>query len=164
LAQNLIAMNPLNKIILLSFGIILTLVSCKKDEQDEAAQLEKDIATIQKYLNDNGLEAQQTGSGLHYIIDNPGSGTQPTATSNVKVRYRGYFTNGETFDESAPSGITFNLQNVIPGWTEGIPLFKTGGSGVLLIPSKLGYGPKGNSSIPGNTVIIFDVELLEVVG
>jgi FKBP-type peptidyl-prolyl cis-trans isomerase FkpA len=146
------------------FIALIFLASCKKDDHDEAAQLEKDIATIQKYLTDNGLEAQQTGSGLHYIIENPGTGAQPNATSTVKVRYRGYFTNGDTFDESAPAGVTFNLQNVIPGWTEGIPLFKTGGSGVLLIPSKLGYGPKGNATIPGNTVILFDVELLQVVG
>jgi FKBP-type peptidyl-prolyl cis-trans isomerase FkpA len=157
-------MNLITKTICLGLGVILALASCKKDEHDEAAQLEKDIAVIQKYLTDNALEAQQTSSGLHYIIDNPGSGAQPTSTSNVKVRYRGYFTNGETFDESPSAGITFNLQNVIPGWTEGIPLFKTGGSGMLLIPSKLGYGPKGNSTIPGNTVILFDVELLEVIG
>ena len=80
----------------------------------------------------------------------------------MKVAYKGYFTNCEVFDEST-SGITFNLQQVIEGWTLGIPYFKEGGSGKLLLPSALAYGKKGTSGIPENSVLIFDIDLIEVL-
>ena len=151
---------------MIRFGLLilclLVLASCKKDEFDEEEQLQKDKEIIEKYLSDNGLTAQSTSSGLYYIINSPGTGAQPTSSSNVTVAYVGYYTSGSTFDSSPTTGSSFNLQNVIAGWTEGIPLFKVGGSGTLLIPSKLGYGPKGNSTIAGNTVILFDIELLSV--
>ena len=76
--------------------------------------------------------------------------------------YKGYFLNGETFDQSNANGATFPLNRVISGWTEGIPLFKEGGEGVLIIPSNLGYGPSGNSSIPGGAVLVFDIKLISV--
>jgi FKBP-type peptidyl-prolyl cis-trans isomerase FkpA len=150
------------KYVFVFLALAVTVFSCKKDDFDEEAQLQKDIEIIQQYLTDNGLTAESTSSGLHYIVNNTGNGPQPNASSNVTVAYVGYFTGGNTFDQSSASGATFNLQNVIQGWTEGIPKFKQGGSGTLLIPSKLGYGQNGNSSIPGNTVILFDIELLEV--
>ena len=80
----------------------------------------------------NNLTAQKSESGLYYIIKEPGTGTQPTATSNVTVAYKGYYTNGTIFDQSSDAGISFGLNQVIKGWTEGIPYFKTGGSGILL--------------------------------
>jgi len=79
------------------------------------------------------------------------------------VAYTGYYTNGEIFDGSNAQGITFNLNGVIDGWRIGIPYFKEGGSGKLLIPSALGYGPNGGGSVPANSVLIFDIELIEVL-
>ena len=117
---------------------------------------------IQAYIADNNLDATRTSSGLYYVIENEGTGARPTATSNVRVAYKGYFTNGNVFDESPDSGISFGLNNVIPGWTEGIPLFREGGNGILLLPSSLGYGDRGVSGIPGGTVLIFDVALIQV--
>jgi len=117
---------------------------------------------IQKYLTDNSLTAQKSDSGLYYIINSEGNGTQPLSTDNVTVAYKGYLTNGEVFDESNTDGISFNLQNVIPGWTEGITYFKEGGSGQLLIPSHLAYGNNGISIIPGGAVLIFDINLISV--
>ena len=117
---------------------------------------------IQAYLAENSLEAQQSDSGLYYIIDEPGTDSQPTTSDNVTVAYKGYFTNGEVFDQSDSDGITFGLGQVIPGWTEGITYFKEGGSGMLLIPSHLGYGNSGRASIPGGAVLIFDVDLKSV--
>ena len=99
---------------------------------------------------------------MYYIINEQGTGTQPTAASNVTVAYKGYFTNGNVFDQSKAEGISFGLNQVIKGWTEGIPYFKTGGSGVLLIPSHLGYGSTNNGPIPGGSVLIFDVKLISV--
>ena len=77
---------------------------------------------------------------MYYVITDPGTGTKPTASSNVTVAYKGYFTNGTVFDQSDAAGISFGLNQVIKGWTEGIPLLKTGGSGILFVPAHLGYG------------------------
>lgn len=148
---------------LLPFLFVSLLFSACKKKENAEDQAAKDEAIIAKYISDNGLNATATGSGLYVVINNPGNGASCNANSNVTVAYKGYFTNGEVFDQSSATGITFNLQNVIKGWTEGIPHFKEGGSGILLIPSALGYGPNGNGSIPGNTVLIFEVTLIDVV-
>lgn len=146
----------------LLIGSLILLFSCNKGLSPEE-QLEEDISIIKQYLDDNNLTAEETASGLHYIVQQEGTGNHPVASDDVHVRYKGYFTDGEVFDESDASGITFNLQSVIDGWTEGIPKFKEGGEGMLLIPSALAYGEKGSGSIPPNTVLIFDVELLDIV-
>ena len=99
---------------------------------------------------------------MYYVINEPGTGVQPTATSNVTVAYKGYFINGTVFDQSSASGISFGLNQVIKGWTEGIAYFKTGGSGILLIPAHLGYGNYDYSGIPGGSVLIFDVKLISI--
>ena len=142
------------------FIVLVALVafSCKK-KQDQA---KIDDDKIKQYLTDNNLSATKTGSGLYYIIDSVGTGTQPSSYSNVTVVYKGYFTDNSVFDQSDPSGATFNLQNVIQGWREGIPYFNAGGSGMLLIPSALGYGSHAKSGIPANSVLLFDIQLLSV--
>lgn len=137
---------------------LLALASCKK-----LSQAEKEDVTIQSYIKDHGLTAIKSSTGLYVVIDEPGTGTACNNNSDVRVQYKGYFDNGEVFDQSSPSGIEFNLQNVIEGWTEGIPYFKEGGHGKLLIPSHLGYGAQGTNGIPGNTVLIFDVKLIDVL-
>lgn len=149
--------------IFLGIGImVLALSACsKKLSVQEQYEVDKDI--IEKYLTENGLMAEVTPSGLHYVITSLGSGNFPIETSDVRVRYVGKFIDNQIFDQSDEMGITFNLQQVIPGWTEGIPLFKEGGEGILILPSKLAYGPNGNSSIPPNSVLVFDVKLLEIV-
>ncbi len=116
---------------------------------------------INAYLVANELESQITSSGLHYIIENQGDGAQPSATSNVTVAYRGYFLDGTVFDQST-DGLSIGLDQVIAGWTEGIPLFNEGGNGVLLIPSHLAYGSFDFNGIPGGSVLVFDIELISV--
>ena len=110
----------------------------------------------------NNLTAQRSDSGLYYVINEAGDGEQPTAASNVTVAYKGYFTNGNVFDQSKPEGISFGLNQVIKGWTEGIPYFKEGGSGILLVPAHLGYGNNDRDPIPGGSVLIFEVKLITV--
>jgi FKBP-type peptidyl-prolyl cis-trans isomerase len=119
-------------------------------------------ATILKYIEDNNLNATRTDSGLYYVINNEGTGARPTSTSNVTVAYKGYFLNGNVFEQSDANGISFGLNQVISGWTEGIQFFKEGGDGVLLVPSNLGYGANQYNSIPGGSVLIFDVKLISV--
>lgn len=148
---------------LLSTLLVLTLfISCSKDTKTVTDYTAKNEQEIKDYLAKNNLTAQRSTSGLYYIINEQGTGTQPTAASNVTVAYKGYFTNGNVFDQSKAEGISFGLNQVIRGWTEGIPYFKAGGSGVLLVPSHLGYGSTNNGPIPGGSVLIFDVKLISV--
>ena len=140
--------------------IFIFFISCAKEKEvDYTAKNEKEIVA---YIAKNKLNAQRSASGLYYVINEPGTGAQPNANSTVTVAYKGYFTDGSPFDESKPEGISFGLQQVIKGWTEGIAYFKEGGSGVLLVPSNLGYGSEGRSGIPGGSVLIFDVKLISV--
>ncbi|MCU0346785.1 MAG: FKBP-type peptidyl-prolyl cis-trans isomerase [Saprospiraceae bacterium] len=143
---------------ILAFGLV---AGCIPDPISAEEQLKTDIKKIEDYLADNNLTAQSTASGLHYIIEEEGTGGHPSATSEVTVNYKGYFLDGGVFDQTNGTPITFSLQNVIEGWTEGIPLFKKGGKGKLFIPSALAYGNSGQGSIPGRTVIAFDVELVD---
>ena len=140
-------------------------ISCSNDNTSEqaiidyTAQNEKEII---EYIEKHNLNAQKSASGLHYVINEMGVGEQPNTNSNVTVAYKGYFTDGKVFDQSDSKGISFGLQQVIKGWTEGITYFKEGGSGILLIPSHLGYGSSGTRGIPGGSVLIFDVHLISV--
>lgn len=145
--------------------LALTLfVSCNLDKNSDETIDYREIneTEILAYLEDNGLVAQKSASGLHYIIEEPGTGNQPSTSSDVTVAYKGYFLNDSVFDESDTEGISFNLQGVIPGWTEGITYFKEGGSGMLFVPSHLGYGSLDYRGIPGGSVLIFEITLHSV--
>jgi FKBP-type peptidyl-prolyl cis-trans isomerase FkpA len=139
---------------------LFSVTACKKHKIKKLKKA--DEKTITEYISSHQLNATSTGSGLYYVISSQGTGVQPVSTSTVTVKYKGYFTDGKTFDQSPDTGATFPLYNVIKGWQEGIPLFKKGGKGMLLIPSALGYGEKGTFGVPANSVLIFDVELLDV--
>lgn len=138
---------------LLFLGMLL--VNCAKDETSNDLE-------IQEYLEQNNLAATKTSSGLYYIIEREGTGAKPTSNNSVRVAYKGYFTNKSVFDQSTAAGISFPLNGVIKGWTEGITYFKVGGAGKLLIPASLGYGNSSYNGIPGGSVLIFDIELLEI--
>lgn len=139
--------------------------SCSNDKKSESISVdtpEQNEADIVAYIAANDLDAIRSESGLYYVIDELGEGTQPNASSDVTVAYKGYFLDGSVFDQSDASGLTFPLSGVIAGWTEGIAYFKEGGSGMLLIPAQLGYGTSGRGSIPGGSVLLFDINLIEV--
>jgi FKBP-type peptidyl-prolyl cis-trans isomerase FkpA len=121
---------------------------------------------IRDYLTANDLTADKTAEGLYYIITKVGTGDRANITSTVTVHYRGYLLDGSVFDSSydRDEKSTFPLANVIEGWQLGIPKLQEGGSGKLLIPSKLAYGERGqpNSIIGGNEPLVFDIELFIV--
>ena len=148
------------RIIAYSVLFLILFASCAKRKAEK--QAEKDEQIIQDYLQTMGLTSSKTDEGLHYIINQQGTGDYPSSISNVTVAYKGYFTDGSVFDESPSAGVTFNLQNVIEGWTIGIPKYREGGDGILLIPSALAYGTSGSGSVAANTVLIFDVELIGI--
>ena len=141
----------------------------------ETNQAAIDDTILQKFIADNNLNATSQQEGLYAVIDNPGQGLNPTVNDTVQAVYSGrlltvnaqnQIVEGFQFDASPSTGIPFALSRVIRGWTLGIPLFKTGGSGKLLIPSGLAYGPNPDPArlpdIPPNSILIFDVELLQI--
>jgi FKBP-type peptidyl-prolyl cis-trans isomerase FkpA len=115
-------------------------------------------AELKAYAAKKGWVLDSLPSGLFYVIEKQGTGGNPTINSTVTVTYKGYTSDDKIFDGSTG---TFSLSNVIKGWQQGIPLFKKGGKGRLLIPSKLAYGTQGSGSIKPRQPIIFDVELID---
>ncbi|MGZ5283047.1 MAG: FKBP-type peptidyl-prolyl cis-trans isomerase [Bacteroidia bacterium] len=133
----------------------------------EQMEVQKQAQTIEKYAKEKNLKVQKTASGLYYVIENEGTGNAVQAGNKVSVHYKGYTLDGKVFDESFSRGepITFPLGvgQVIAGWDEGIALFKKGGKGKLLIPSPLAYGSRGSGPIAANSILIFDIELVDVI-
>jgi FKBP-type peptidyl-prolyl cis-trans isomerase len=132
----------------------------------QAAEGEKQLAAGNEYLAKNKAKpgVKTTASGLQYEVLKSGSGKKPKATDTVKVHYHGTLTDGTVFDSSVErkEPIEFGLDGVIPGWTEGLQLMSVGDKWRLTIPAALGYGPRSKGSIPPNSVLVFEVELLEV--
>jgi FKBP-type peptidyl-prolyl cis-trans isomerase len=105
-----------------------------------------------------------TASGLQYKILKAGTGSKPTSDQRVKVHYTGKLLDGKVFDSSVERGepAVFGVTQVIPGWVEALQLMTVGSKWELYIPSDLAYGPQGNQGIPGNSLLIFEVELLGI--
>jgi len=140
--------------------VVLCFSTCKKKSKTSQAATDEKIIT--EYIANHNLNAKATGSGLYYVIKTQGTGAQPTSTSKVKIDYLGYLTDGTVFDLSPTGGYMSDLNNVIKGWQEGVPYFKKGGKGTLLIPSALAYGNQIQGTIPANSVLIFDITLIDV--
>jgi FKBP-type peptidyl-prolyl cis-trans isomerase FkpA len=145
--------------------IAVLFMSCSNSDSNEQTPVDytaQNETEIKAYIADNKLDAKRTASGLYYVINEEGTGKRPTATSNVRVAYKGYFIDKKVFDPGSTTGVSFNLQGVIKGWTEGIPYFKEGGSGKLLVPAHLGYGSYYYNGIPAGSVLVFEVNLISV--
>ncbi|MCH8499228.1 MAG: FKBP-type peptidyl-prolyl cis-trans isomerase [Marinobacter sp.] len=139
-------------------------------QQEQMAQMER-LAQANReageaFLAENAKRdgVTTTASGLQYEVLTQGKGKKPGATDRVKVHYTGELLSGEVFDSSRQRGepVTFGLNQVIPGWTEGLQLMTEGTRAKLYIPSDLAYGPGGSRAIGPNETLVFDVELLEV--
>lgn len=124
------------------------------------------IVAGKKFLEENKLKEGviTTESGLQYEVIKMGKGAKPTATDKVKVHYHGTLTDGTVFDSSVDRGepITFALNQVIPGWTEGVQLMPVGSKFRFYVPQELGYGARQAGSIPPYSTLIFEVELLGI--
>lgn len=139
-------------------------------QKQEAAKLADINAKAGKdFLTENAKrpEVLTTASGLQYEIIKDGDGAQPSPNDQVEVHYTGKLIDGTVFDSSEERGVpaTFGVTQVIPGWVEALQLMKAGSRWRLYIPSDLAYGPNGAGGIIGpNATLIFDVELLKVIG
>ncbi|WNM18686.1 peptidylprolyl isomerase [Flavobacterium capsici] len=139
-----------------------TYIAGKAEEQK--GELAKQAAMKEQALKEFA-NASTTASGLKYVVIKEGNGEMPQATSNVKVHYTGMLLDGKIFDSSVQRGepIDFPLNQVIPGWTEGVQLMKEGAKYKFYIPSNLAYGARGAGGvIPPNADLIFEVELLKI--
>lgn len=136
-----------------------------KARMDKVAAKEKESgqAFIEKFVKDEG--GQKTESGLAYKHINEGTGASPGPEDIVEVHYHGTLTDGTVFDSSVERGktISFPLNRVIKGWTEGLQLMKEGGKTKFVIPADLAYGEAGAPpKIPGGATLVFEVELFKV--
>lgn len=151
-------------------GVVSRFMTKKREEQmarDNAAAAEN-LKKGQAWLAENAKKPgiTSTASGLQYEVLTAGTGPKPSVDDQVEVHYRGTLTDGTEFDSSYKRGqpATFSPKGVIKGWTEVLQLMPQGSKWRVYIPSDLGYGARGSGpSIPGNSVLIFDIELLKVI-
>lgn len=135
-----------------------------KKRQEKADSAKKEGSDFLE-KNKTAAGVKVTASGLQYIVETEGKGEKPKATSKVKVHYTGTLTDGKKFDSSydRKEPAEFVLNQVIPGWTEALQLMNVGSKWKIFVPSDLGYGAGGVPGIPPNSVLIFEVELLDIV-
>ena len=138
----------------------------QQKQEEQAAVMAK---AGEEFLMENGkrAEVKTTPTGLQYEVLAEGDGPQPSTTDQVEVHYTGKLIDGTVFDSSIDRGqpATFGVNQVIPGWVEALQMMKAGSKWRLFIPSALAYGPQGaGGAIGPNQTLIFDVELLKVIG
>ncbi len=140
----------------------------QQTSQTNKQEGEKHMAEGKKFLEENSKKpgVKVTNSGLQYKVIKEGDGNKPSAKDTVEVHYRGTLIDGTEFDSSYKrnKSISFPLDRVIRGWTEGVQLMKKGSTYKFFIPSDLGYGNQGGGGvIPPNATLIFEVELINIL-
>ncbi|MFC2126259.1 FKBP-type peptidyl-prolyl cis-trans isomerase [Bacteroidota bacterium] len=145
---------------------LLIMLSCGGDEYlfDWQEQLAKDLEAIDKYLEENNIEAKKSSSGLRYVIHDYGTGSAPVYGQSIIVHYEGRLIDGTVFDSSYERGepSEFRVGTLIQGFNEGLSYIGEGGSISLYMPSRIGYGTSSTDNIPENSILFFDVELLNI--
>ena len=154
------------KIIIVIVAVVLIFLFVRNSantKKSAGENLEKGAAFLIE--NSKVIDVKTTDSGLQYMVLNEGVGTEhPGPSDRVKVHYHGTLIDGTVFDSSVERGepISFGLNQVIKGWTEGLQLMVVGEKTRLFIPSELGYGNRPSGKIGPGSVLIFDVELLGI--
>jgi FKBP-type peptidyl-prolyl cis-trans isomerase len=151
------------------FSFIVIFSSCSKSSDNRCSYTASgvvvpasEMTSLQSYIAANHPAATLNTGGFYYEIGSAGTGTVTAEIcSNVRVTYAGYLTNGTKFDENT-GGVTFVLGELIAGWQRGIPLIKKGGSITLYLPPSLGYGSVATGPIPANSILVFNIQLLNV--
>ena len=144
-----------------------TLMAFQKEmmaKQAEQSQKNKKDGEVFLAANKKKEGIKTTASGLQYQVIKEGKGKKPKSSDTVKTHYRGTLTDGKEFDSSYKGGepVTFPVTGVIPGWTEALQLMPVGSKWKLFIPSELAYGERGQGPIPGNSTLLFEIELLGI--
>jgi FKBP-type peptidyl-prolyl cis-trans isomerase FkpA len=144
-------------------AIFYTQSGCAKQEKACTPEpVQNEEAKIEAYASANGINVTKHSSGLYYEVVNAGSGARPAITSKVTVNYTGKLTNGVVFDKSDGNARTWVLGLLIPSWQIALPLIQKGGKIKIISPSALSYGCESTDPIPGNSVLYFEIDLLDV--
>lgn len=138
-------------------------LQCLKNSTCTPQPASSEASTMQAFAVANGITATAHSSGLYYEIINAGSGTTASVNSTIYITYVGKFIDGSVFDQQNSSVNTgWKLGDLIEGWKVGIPLIQEGGRIKLIVPSSMAYGCTGYGAIPGNSVLFFDITLVDV--
>lgn len=116
--------------------------------------------SVEEYIAENNLDTELLEKGVHIVVNEQGSDMKPSIDSQITVNYTGKLTNELVFDQG--ENVTFLLGNLIEGWQIGLSTLGEGGSCTLVIPAEVGYGSSGSGSIPPNSALVFEIDLLEV--
>ena len=158
--------------LILSFVLVLGL-NCVKGDTCSPKTVLSEAPQMQSFATAYGINATAHSSGLYYEVIDPGSGATPSLSSKIAITYTGMLLNGTVFDErltpnnstdpqAAASDRPWSLSDLIEGWRVGIPLIKEGGHIKLIIPSAMAYGCTGYGDIPANSILFFDITLVDV--
>lgn len=154
----------IGRIVPIAIGMALVLGCSTDNILSEEAQLKKDLAAIDKYLDNNGIVATEDVSGLRIIVHEAGSGVLPGGDAILTLKYKMSYLNGTVIKETANAvTLSFPLSDQIRGWQITFSAYiGKGGKATLYVPSVLGYGRAGSSrdGVPGNTNLVFEVELI----
>ena len=148
--------------ILFVFFSMFSGASCIKDTGCQNKTVQSEEAAIAAYALANGITGTTHSSGVYYQVTAAGSGPTPTLSSQVSVTYTGKLLDGTVFD-SKTTAVIFALSGTIPGFQIGLQQIQKGGTIKMIIPSSLAYGCSGSGSIPGNSIIFFEVHLVDVL-
>jgi peptidylprolyl isomerase len=155
-----------SKIVIVVILIVVVFLLMRRGSENKKIALENRAIGVSFLVeNKSDVEVNSTDTGLQYVVIKSGDGTvKPKAKDKVKVHYHGTLIDGTVFDSSVERGtpISFGLNQVIKGWTEGLQLMVVGDKYRLFIPSELGYGDRSAGKIPAGSVLIFEVELLGI--
>jgi FKBP-type peptidyl-prolyl cis-trans isomerase FkpA len=160
---------------------MVTVKSAEQDKKDKdeasSKRMKEQEGVIQKYLKDNNITAQKTPDGIYYVITQPGTGPNAAAGKSVKMKYTGKLLDGTVFDSNIdpkfqhtePLELVIGQGAVIKGWDLGLQQFNKGSKGKLILASDLAYGerempggPNNPKGIPANSMMVFDVEMLDI--
>lgn len=150
-------------VILSVFMLLFGGTSCLKDNSCQDKTVQSEQAAITAYAAANSITGTSHSSGVYYQVTTPGSGVTPGVTSQVSVRYTGKLLNGTVFDSQTGAPATFGLGGTIPGFQIALQLVQKGGVIKFIIPSSLAYGCSGTGGIPGNSILFFEVQLVDVL-
>ncbi|GLX86991.1 peptidyl-prolyl cis-trans isomerase [Thalassotalea loyana] len=152
-------------IVIILIVALMVFMFQRASKNKAVAQENKEIGEAFLQQNKQQEGVVETESGLQYLVLNKGDGEQkPTATSTVEVHYHGTLIDGTVFDSSVDRGesISFGLNQVIAGWTEGLQTMSVGDKTRFFIPARLAYGDRGVGKISAGSTLIFDVELIAI--
>ncbi|MCC7030066.1 MAG: FKBP-type peptidyl-prolyl cis-trans isomerase [Chitinophagaceae bacterium] len=151
----------MKKIIICSMVAFTFLQACskKKECNENTTQAPAtEVTALRDYLTANSITTKEDSRGFFYIITDSVFGDKPTTCDNIRIAYKGTLLNGSVFDQS--NSQTFTLSNLIAGWQQALPLIGIGGSITIYLPPTLAYGSKASGSIPANSNLKFEIDLL----